>query len=260
LATPRTEPPPEQKTLSMQHITHDALHDLLHFDSKLFKTLPALLFKPGLVTERTLAGEQGYVKPFTLFVFLNFLFFMVKSRGLFQYSLSGYEASNFFAGIIAHRQAALGISMEILTERFNTAMRFEQKEYLVLMVPLFALILECLYLFRRRPFATHLVFAFNFYSWFIVYMILLPPLFVLADLTLLLFHSSYRAGRSESGLVFAILAGCFVYLLVAVKRVYRDRWWLLIPKSVLLSLSVAALIVMVFRPALFFIVMHSIGE
>ena len=71
------EKDPVKKPASMKHMAHEALHDLMHFDDKLFKTLPALLFRPGLLPEKSLEGDQQrYVKPFTLFVFLNFIFFI----------------------------------------------------------------------------------------------------------------------------------------------------------------------------------------
>jgi hypothetical protein len=244
----------------MKHMAHDALHDLLHFDTKLFKTIPLLLFKPGALTEKTLQGESGYVRPFTLFVFTNFLFFMVKSKGLFQYTLDTYKQNPFFGDIITRKLAQYGISPEILTERFNIAMRFEQKEYLVIMVPLFALLLSGLYLIRRRPFAMHIIFAFNFYAWFIIFMMLLPLIFLLVALGLMLFHISPALLNTENCLIFTLLGSCLVYLTFALRRVYRDRWWLLPFKSIILSFSVLALIIFVYRPVLFFIVIHSIGE
>lgn len=250
----------DSKSVSMRHMAHEALHDLLHFDTKLLKTLPVLLFKPGQVTERTLSGDQGYVKPFTLFVFINFIFFLIKSKGLFQYKLDTYLDSPLFRDAAGRRAAELGIATNVLTDRFNLAMRFEQKEYLVIMVPLFALILSALYLLRRRPFAMHLVFALNFYSWFILYMALLPVLWFLAALCLNLFHFSYGFLFSQESLVLFLLGSCFVYLILAIRRVYRDSWWAVLPRAAMLSISVLALIIFVYKPVLFFIVMHSIGE
>jgi len=250
----------DDKPISIRHMAHDALHDLLHFDSKILKTVPLLLFKPGKVTEGTLAGDQGYVKPFTLFVFINFIFFLIKSKGLFHYTLETYQDRAIFRDIAARKLVALGISMDVLADRFNIAMRLEQKEYLVIMVPLFALLLAGLYFIHRRPFAMHLVFALNFYSWFVLYMALIPILWLLMALCLKAFHISQDYLISENFLTIFLLASCFIYLAISIRRVYRDSWWLLIPKSAFLSTGVLALVVFVYKPVLFFIVMHSIGE
>lgn len=229
LSPPQQPSDDDSKPVSMKHMAHDALHDLLHFDTKILKTVPLLLFKPGKVTERTLAGDQGYVKPFTLFVFINFIFFLIKSKGIFQYTLETYQDHALFRDIIARKLVALGISADVLTERFNIAMRFEQKEYLVIMVPLFALLLACLYSIRRRPFAMHMVFALNFYAWFVLYMALIPLMWLLIALCLKLFHISQSFLVSELFLTLFLLASCFIYLAISIRRVYRDSWWLLVP-------------------------------
>jgi hypothetical protein len=106
----------------------------------------------------------------------------------------------------------------------------------------------------------HLVFALNFYSWFILYMALLPVLWFLAALCLNLFHFSYGFLFSQESLVLFLLGSCFVYLILAIRRVYRDSWWAVLPRAAMLSISVLALIIFVYKPVLFFIVMHSIGE
>ena len=58
----------------------EGLEGILHFDSKVFKTLGLLLFKPGALTKRFLEGHRvPYVPPIRLYVFISFLFFLVLS-------------------------------------------------------------------------------------------------------------------------------------------------------------------------------------
>lgn len=66
------------RTLSA--IWHDILHSVLHFDGKLWRTLPMLLFKPGELTRRYVHGERAkFVSPMALFLFAIFLMFAVFS-------------------------------------------------------------------------------------------------------------------------------------------------------------------------------------
>ena len=66
------------RTLSA--IWHDILHSVLHFDGKLWRTLPMLAFKPGELTRRYVHGERAkFVSPMALFLFSIFMMFAVFS-------------------------------------------------------------------------------------------------------------------------------------------------------------------------------------
>lgn len=57
---------------------HDLLHGLLHFEGKIWNTLPLLLWKPGELTRRYIDGERArFVSPIALFLFSVFLMFAV---------------------------------------------------------------------------------------------------------------------------------------------------------------------------------------
>ena len=57
---------------------HDLLHGVLHFEGKIWRTLPMLAWKPGDLTRRYIAGERArFVSPLALFLFSIFLLFAV---------------------------------------------------------------------------------------------------------------------------------------------------------------------------------------
>jgi hypothetical protein len=59
---------------------HDLLHGVLHFEGKIWRTLPMLAFRPGELTRRYVAGERArFVSPLALFLFSVFLMFAVMS-------------------------------------------------------------------------------------------------------------------------------------------------------------------------------------
>lgn len=55
---------------------HDILHSVLHFDGKIWRTLPMLFWNPGDLTRRYVHGERAkFVSPLALFLFSVFLAF-----------------------------------------------------------------------------------------------------------------------------------------------------------------------------------------
>ena len=62
------------------HVAEEFLEGIFHFDGKVFRTAGLLLFKPGELTRRFLAGHRvPYVPPIRLYVFISFVFFFVLS-------------------------------------------------------------------------------------------------------------------------------------------------------------------------------------
>ena len=57
---------------------HDLLHGVLHFEGKIWRTLPLLAWRPGELTRRYVEGERArFVSPLALFLFSVFLMFAV---------------------------------------------------------------------------------------------------------------------------------------------------------------------------------------
>jgi hypothetical protein len=59
---------------------HDLAHSVLHFEGKVWRTLPLLAWHPGTLTRRYVEGERAkFVSPLALFLFSVFLMFAVFS-------------------------------------------------------------------------------------------------------------------------------------------------------------------------------------
>ena len=72
----RLEPPLQ----SLRHFLTVALEDVTHADSRLWRTLWALLFKPGFLTHEFLAGRRArYLPPVRLYLVLSVVFFVCAS-------------------------------------------------------------------------------------------------------------------------------------------------------------------------------------
>jgi len=66
--------------ISFWEIIKEFLGDFFSFDDKLFKTVPALLFKPGKVPKEYIDGKRaGHIPPLRIFIFLSFVTFFLWS-------------------------------------------------------------------------------------------------------------------------------------------------------------------------------------
>ena len=65
---------------SLAAFWHDLLHGVLHFEGKIWRTLPLLAWRPGDLTRRYVEGERArFVSPLALFLFAVFLMFATVS-------------------------------------------------------------------------------------------------------------------------------------------------------------------------------------
>ena len=65
---------------TLMSIVHDLAHGVFHFEGKIWRTLPMLVFHPGKLTRRYIDGERArYVSPLALFLFTVFLMFATYS-------------------------------------------------------------------------------------------------------------------------------------------------------------------------------------
>ena len=65
---------------SLLHLSEEFVHGVLHFDAKGVRTIPLLLFRPGLLTRCYIDGQRTrYVSPMALFLFCIFLAYFVFS-------------------------------------------------------------------------------------------------------------------------------------------------------------------------------------
>jgi hypothetical protein len=63
---------------SFLHVLEEALHGITHFDSKAWRSLPMLVFRPGTLTRNYVMGHRSrYVPPFSMFLASIFAMFLV---------------------------------------------------------------------------------------------------------------------------------------------------------------------------------------
>ncbi len=68
---------------SLLHLGEEVLHGVMHFDARIWRTLPLLIANPGRLTREWVEGKRTrYVSPLALFLFTVFVMFFALSFGV----------------------------------------------------------------------------------------------------------------------------------------------------------------------------------
>jgi hypothetical protein len=87
---------------------HDFLHGVLHFEGKIWRTLPLLAWKPGDLTRRYVEGQRAsFISPIALFLFCVFLMFAAVSLFGGSFGEMAPEAKSDLAAELGADQAKL---------------------------------------------------------------------------------------------------------------------------------------------------------
>ncbi|UZK68432.1 DUF3667 domain-containing protein [Sphingomonas sp. S1-29] len=104
---------------SLGAIWHEILHGVVHFEGKLWRTLPMLAFRPGELTRRYIDGERArFVSPMAAFLFSVFTLFTVMSiLGIAPPADLGDTRGQVAAGMVEVRQEMLVARKRAIDQR-----------------------------------------------------------------------------------------------------------------------------------------------
>jgi hypothetical protein len=224
---------------SLRHFLSEAIEDLTHADSRLWRTLGALTVKPGLLTREFLDGRRvRYLPPLRLYLVLSVMFFVVTSleqghRPLQEVNLArspGLPSLQALPGESEQQREARVCNPDydgpgrsfvqpflvkgcqhFLTEQGQREVReaflHNAPRALFLFLPVLALVMKPLYWRPRRYYIEHLLFFLHSHS----FAFLLLTLLTLAELL-----------SATLAVPLKILALLYLpyYLFVAMRRVY----------------------------------------
>ena len=65
---------------TLAHMVEEFLHGLLHFDTRAWRTLPMLVFRPGTLTRDYIHGKRArFISPLAIYLLTVFTMFVVFS-------------------------------------------------------------------------------------------------------------------------------------------------------------------------------------
>lgn len=102
---------------SLSHVIEEFLHGIFHFDTKVWRTLPMLIARPGTLTRNYTYGRRArYVSPLALFLLAVFFMFFVFAFVDVPIQLDGPETRADPVEQLAEAQTALAEAERELTQ------------------------------------------------------------------------------------------------------------------------------------------------
>jgi hypothetical protein len=249
---------PEARDLSVRHFVLDAASELTSLDTKLTRTLLALLFRPGRLTAEWVAGRRGpYLKPLNLclgVLALNlFVYTASKQVTMFDVRLivenerqmaAQWKLPNgdIYDRLFARAAARKGTPVEALYDTVNEHWQRNVSLLQPLQIIMLAVLLQLVYFFSRRYFVEHLVFSMHYLSFAVLTTTLMWPLYYLIGI-----HPTLK----NMAFAFAKFAIDILYLFVALRVFYRGRLALAVLRALVVFAGYFAGYAIVYMIALF---------
>ena len=246
---------------SLRNLVPEVLHEYFGFDSQIFSSIPALLFKPGFLTNEFNAGRRTkYISPLRLYLIVSALYFFLSATGIGDVSSTqnlefsntdkgltlGFTESNretipdslnalkrglfdstkadsiAAKGTITRYFVDLGRAVGSHPKELQRAFGEDWPTAMFLLLPVFALLLKLVYYRSKKFYVEHLVYVVHLHS-------LAFLLFSVFRLFIWIYpHHTFIISSIELLLVIA-------YALVSLKRVYHRKWITAIPTFVFLG-------------------------
>ena len=211
---------------SLKHFVGHVVHEITHFDSnKVLKTFFTLLFRPGVLTSEYLAGKKGsYINPIRIYLTFSALYFLFAWGTLSDVRGGSVQRIASNSNIVAIARArgmepkALAEKATQKAEKYAAALRFVS----VLVSGLF---LSALYFSTKRYYVEHLIFSLHFYSFDFFTKSLFALLFLLTA------AAGFKLPVMALNLFYPV---ALIYLLFALRQVYRQRWAITSAKAIVL--------------------------
>ncbi len=211
---------------SLKHFFGHLLHEFTHLDSnKILKTLYALVFRPGLLTAEYLAGRKSsHINPIRLYLTFSALYFLFAWGAL-------YEIRGGATARMARNPQAIAMARERGIEPIALAEKVQEKAEKIAAGVRFAsvlisgLFLSVLFIGAKRYYVEHLIFSLHYYSFDFFCKTIFAMMFVI---------SAALGVKLPSLVLDFFYPVAFIYMLFALRRVYRQRWSVTGMKAVVL--------------------------
>ena len=211
---------------SLNRFIGRAINDFTDLESnKVFRTLSAIILRPGLLAAEYLAGRRGtYLGPLKLYLTFSALYFLFawtvlsEVRGGSAQRIAQHPATVSMAKQRGVDPNAFADKIQKKAEKYASGLR-------ILSVLISGTFLAALYFRMKKYYVQHLVFSLYYYSFD----------FFSKSLFALLFLVTAAIGFKLPTLVLSFFYPiALIYLVFALRRVYQQKWAVTVLKAVVL--------------------------
>jgi hypothetical protein len=222
--------------LTVQHfITETLVHETLHLDGKIWRTLGNLLFRPGFLTsEYGMGRRRPYINPLRLLITAIIAYALLTMGGLhfsmqvgplnlsiaptavrqtksIEETVGDIDRFGILGRVLAERSKSTGLELEGAREKFHARLEKFAEPLSFTNVILLALALYVMFHRKRELFLEHAAFSMHFVSF-----VLLTSLLAIPMLALFSSDSEVYLGA----MFISLFLWQFSYLSVAIRRFY----------------------------------------
>ena len=215
--------------MAFRHFAGHYLHELTHFDTRIFRTLRYLLSSPGFLTSEYLAGRRRqYIAPLRLYLVCFALMVFVYStyHPIYDFNrISELDKSGQVSALLQRFSHKTGTAEPVLMERLNERWHFYMSASEVVDALVMAALLLLVYWRKKRYFAEHMITALYFLSFS----------FLLGAMDWVVWNALGGRvdgpGSAAKGVVVALIL--MAYLGLSLRRVYGEGAWLTVLKTLI---------------------------
>ncbi len=206
----------------------DIMGNMWAFDTRVFKTLKSLLFKPGEMAADYVEGKRvRYMPPFSLYIFTSIIFFLLLNISLNNNvklgidklsaseenkvsntgNISELEINVNSGGEIKNISKIVSENKDYYISRFSSLLSWS----LFFLMPLYAFFLWVFFRKRHKYFLAHLISAINQHTFlFLIFILIIAVNLIFPDKTI----------NPESYLLILFP----IYVITGSRKLYRTSW------------------------------------
>ena len=226
-----------RQEFSVKHFARQAVNDFTDLESnKIFKTLVALLLRPGILAAEYLAGRKGkYVGPIRLYLTFSAIYFLFAWGALSDIRGGGSARAARSPATVAMARAR-GLDPQILADKVYEKAEKYAGTIRFMSVLISGLFLTLLYYSMKRFYVEHLIFSLYYYSFD----------FCMKSVFALMFIVSAALGaKLPTAVLNLFYPVALIYLAFALHVVYKQTWPRTILKAVVLFVCESLLFIAV---------------
>jgi Protein of unknown function (DUF3667) len=226
---------------STAELLHEMVEGLTHSDSRLWRTLKLLWFKPGKLTQEYVAGRRvAYLPPFRLYLILSIIFFLIASFADMHVEVIRIDDAMKPAGVASAprvticedinsleftshpewKQRVQHVCQSIVRDNGQNLMHLvvgTMSKAMFIFLPLIAFLHMLLYWRPRYRYAEHLLFFIHLHAFYFSVGIVLICAINAAH--------AWPKLAGVSDILETVLGWCLaIYTLIALRRVFGRSW------------------------------------
>ncbi|HJY63532.1 MAG TPA: DUF3667 domain-containing protein [Ignavibacteria bacterium] len=213
----------ELKDKSVKAFAVHFIEEFFTFDSKFFRTVKPLLFKPGFLTHEYISGRfVRYVTPLKLYLFTSLISLLIMinlDSDVYTPLMEPRDDEDFNQQLIRPIMESKDMDEKEFKDKFNQNVNGNTAISLFFFMIAFSVILNLIYIYKHIFYVEHLVFTLHFFSMILI-MLTIGTLieYIVSDILYLFLF------------VFPT-----IYLFLSIKKVYHVKWLNAVIPSLFLS-------------------------